>query len=441
MRFDVERKPEALEPGEHACAFDAGPAEAAYRAAAFAAFGLERGEHVLLVSGDGDLTYVETALAAAGLDRGQKLEVLGRTALLAHTGGIDPQRVRDFLAERLRIALASGASALRVALLITWCLEAGATARQLLELEAGLAGHLRHISLLCLYPLVRCAGAVQYAAFRTHELVAGDGLLLGNPHHEPAPLALATKEDAAVEEQRAERWQQNLAESIRERAQRERATAQGLSLSRSLLEVQEAERRRLARELHDEIGQSLTGLRLLLRAPGSGSSDVVNTRFEQARAIVDEVLEKVRTLSFELMPAPLEQLGLLPALLGLIERYTDQSGVLVDLKHRGVDARFGPEVELAAYRIVQEALTNVARHAGVAGVAVRVWADPGAVGVSIEDRGHGFDQDALPVTGSSGLTGMHERARMLGGTLVVDSRPGSGTRVTAELPRSGGPRP
>ena len=125
------------------------------------------------------------------------------------------------------------------------------------------------------------------------------------------------------------------------------------ALSRQLLEVQEAEHRHLARELHDEIGQTLTGLRLLLRSTGELPSDAVKTGLEQARPLVDDLLERVRGLSFDLRPAALDQLELLPALLAvLFERYTDQTGVLVKFQHEGLDRRLPPEVETSAYRMV-----------------------------------------------------------------------------------------
>ena len=212
------------------------------------------------------------------------------------------------------------------------------------------------------------------------------------------------------------------------------------TLSRRLLEVQEAERRHLARELHDEIGQQLTGLRLLLKLSDESSVDAVKTRFEQARVIVDDLLERVRGLSFDLRPAALDQLGLLPALLALFERYVDQTGVLVDFKHEGVEERFAPEVETTAYRIVQEALTNVARHAGVSEVTVRVWATADMLSLYIEDRGRGFDPEVAWATPrSSGLAGMRERVLLLGGHLTIESRPGAGTQLTAQLPLRGQP--
>ncbi len=207
------------------------------------------------------------------------------------------------------------------------------------------------------------------------------------------------------------------------------------ALSIRLMEVQETERRFLARELHDEIGQLLTGLRILLRLDSESPSDALRSRFEQARTIVDDLLGLVRGLSFDLRPADLDQLGLLPALLALFERYTAQTGVSVNFKHQEVERRFASQLETGAYRIVQEALTNAARHAGVAEVTVLVWTDGEMLNIRIEDRGRGFDPEAaLKAPRSSGLIGMQERSLLLGGRMTIESSPGSGTTITAELP-------
>jgi PAS domain S-box-containing protein len=217
--------------------------------------------------------------------------------------------------------------------------------------------------------------------------------------------------------------------------ERKAADAAVQSLSKRVLEVQEAERRHLARELHDEIGQLLTGLRLLLRLNGDLTPEAYRNRFTQARDLVDDLLGRVRGLSFDLRPADLDQLGLLPALLALFERYAAQTGVLVNFKHQGVEKRFSAQIETGAYRIVQEALTNTARHAGVGGVNVRVWADTEKLNLQIADRGCGFDADTVMRSPSTtGLLGMRERANALGGNMTVESAPGSGTTVTAELP-------
>jgi PAS domain S-box-containing protein len=206
-------------------------------------------------------------------------------------------------------------------------------------------------------------------------------------------------------------------------------------LSRRLLEVQEAERRHLARELHDEIGQSLTALQLVLKGGADPSPERRAEALCRAQRLVAELTGQVRDLSQSLRPTMLDDLGLLPALLWHLRRYTAQTGVQVHFEHHGLGGRFPPAVETAAYRIVQEALTNVARHAGVGEATVAVWHDGARLRIRVEDRGASFDPAAVRAAGAgSGLSGMHERAALLGGRLVVQSTPGAGTRLTAELP-------
>ncbi len=207
------------------------------------------------------------------------------------------------------------------------------------------------------------------------------------------------------------------------------------SLSTQVLEVQEIERRRLARELHDEVGQELTGLRLLLKTHDHSPSSPSNDRIEEARRTVDVLLERIRSLSFDLRPAALDELGLLPALLVLFERYTRQTGIEVTFKHKGLDERFESEVETSAYRLIQEALTNIARHAHTRSATVRVWANAEILSLQVEDQGRGFDSEAAMASSvSGGLTGMRERVALLSGQLAIESTPSAGTQITAELP-------
>lgn len=218
-----------------------------------------------------------------------------------------------------------------------------------------------------------------------------------------------------------------------EEARRNRDQLQ--AFSRRQIEVQEAERRRIARELHDEIGQALTGLGLILERVKRSPARAMKVRVEEGQALVHELMRRVRDLSRELRPAMLDDLGLLPALLWLFERYSKQTNVHVSFAQQGLEERFVSEVETAVYRIVQEALTNVARHAGVEQVSVSVRQEQDTLQVRIEDQGIGFDpQVALAMGDTSGLVGMQERALLLGGQLAVRSTPGAGTCVTAALP-------
>jgi signal transduction histidine kinase len=242
-----------------------------------------------------------------------------------------------------------------------------------------------------------------------------------------AALAQAFATQAAAAIQNARLFEQ--VHSGRERLQ---------TLSRRLVEVQESERRHIARELHDEIGQSLTGLLLTLDMTRRLPADKVMGNLDEAQDMANALIAQVRELSLDLRPAMLDDLGLLPAMLWHVERYTAQTGVQVTFKHIGLEGRrLAPQVETAAYRIMQEGLTNVARHADVSQATVRVWANPETLNIQIEDQGAGFEpQLALAAGLSSGLSGMQERAVLLGGHLRIESTPGAGTRLTAELPLS-----
>jgi PAS domain S-box-containing protein len=206
------------------------------------------------------------------------------------------------------------------------------------------------------------------------------------------------------------------------------------ALSCRLLDVQEQERRHLACELHDEIGQDLTGLKLTLEYASRVDGAELRAQLAAAQRLLKDLAERVRDLSLRLRPTMLDDLGLRPALLWHFERYTAQTHVRVVFEHGPLPDRFAPALETAAYRIVQEALTNVARHAGVRAATVRLWADDDTVGVQVEDQGKGFDARGGPDGGSGGLSGMQERARLLGGQLEIESIPGEGTRLTALLP-------
>ncbi|MBV9469412.1 MAG: GAF domain-containing sensor histidine kinase, partial [Abitibacteriaceae bacterium] len=206
------------------------------------------------------------------------------------------------------------------------------------------------------------------------------------------------------------------------------------SISRRLVEVQEAERRNLARELHDEIGQDLTALKLASEISAREPAQA-KPALGQAQSIVNQLMARVRELSLNLRPAMLDDLGLLPALLWHFKRYTAQTHIEVELKHADIDKRFEPEIETAAYRIVQEGLTNIARHAETAKAIVRLWSTAETLCVQVQDDGKGFSpQEVLADDTRFGLRGMSERTLLLQGSLVVDSVPGGGTCVTAELP-------
>lgn len=207
-------------------------------------------------------------------------------------------------------------------------------------------------------------------------------------------------------------------------------------LSHRLVEIQEDDRREIALELHDEIGQLLTGLKIKLDAAGAIPAGDILKHLEGARQLADDLIKKVRNLSLDLRPSMLDDLGLLPALLWHFDRYTSLTGIRVQFAQRGIDGqRFPPNLETTAYRVIQEGLTNIARHAGVTEATVRTIYEDQLLTIQIEDRGAGFTAaEALENGSSRGLLGMRERVAFVGGSLTIDSVPGWGTLLVVELP-------
>lgn len=208
----------------------------------------------------------------------------------------------------------------------------------------------------------------------------------------------------------------------------------GLSTARVLVEIQEEDRRAIARELHDRLGQSLAVLKLLLGEAMNPPLDKMRYTLGEAQSLVNEMMSLTRELSLELRPKMLDDLGLLPALLYLFESYSARTRVAVKFEHYGLHKKFPPETGLAAYRIIKEALDNVAASAGVTEARVLAWSDRRVLSVRIEDRGNGFDPAPIPADRRCGINGMRGRALVAGGVFTISSTPGQGTVVTAELP-------
>jgi PAS domain S-box-containing protein len=219
--------------------------------------------------------------------------------------------------------------------------------------------------------------------------------------------------------------------------ERKRGEVERDRLARRLIDLQESERRSLANELHDEVGQLLTGLKLMVEGRGTMGGP------EEMGQLVQEALSRVRDVSMNLRPPMLDDLGLRPTLEWLVQRFQSHTGVAVRFTHGGLERRFAPTLETAAFRIAQEALTNVARYANVREVELEVRLAGERLTVLVRDQGAGFDASAtIGSSTTQGLRGMNERARLLGGRFHLESAPGRGTRILAEFPAEPlGPEP
>ena len=205
---------------------------------------------------------------------------------------------------------------------------------------------------------------------------------------------------------------------------------------RRVVSAQEAERRRLARELHDETGQALTSILLGLRAVEEAEGEPqLGEAIKEVRDLVRSTLRDVRRLAVELRPTALDDFGLVPALERLTDSFAEQTGISVDFQASLTSGRLPTEIETALYRIVQESLTNIVKHARAGSVSVVLTRKEDAVSVVVEDDGVGFEP-GRPRDGGIGLLGMQERVALLGGRLAIESRPGAGTTFVAEVPLS-----
>jgi two-component system sensor histidine kinase UhpB len=223
-----------------------------------------------------------------------------------------------------------------------------------------------------------------------------------------------------------------LLEAIDE-ANRQRATL--------IINAQEEERKRVARELHDETSQILTSLLISLAVlDESITSQQARDRIAETRQLAHQTLRAVRNLSFDLRPIALDDLGLLPALHWYIKEYQQKCALEVDFQASGFKERLPAELETVLYRIVQEALTNVARHAQARKATVRLEESEHEIHATISDNGRGFDAEKVQnMLGAGqehgwGLVGMHERASLLDGNLTITSRLEQGTTIDVSIP-------
>lgn len=228
---------------------------------------------------------------------------------------------------------------------------------------------------------------------------------------------------------------------LRVQLERDAANTRDLQrLSAKLVQAQEDERRTIARELHDEIGQALTAIKMELGAAERAAASSSDTRsaIDGARAIADRSLQSVRDLTHALHPAMLDDLGLAATVEWYVRQFSARSGLPTELEQdKGVETRLAHAIEICAYRIIQEGLTNVARHAQARRCRVSLQRLPGSLLITVEDDGRGFDRRRPSGSGPPrglGLLGIQERVTDLRGSFSVETLPGHGTRLTVELP-------
>jgi two-component system sensor histidine kinase UhpB len=236
--------------------------------------------------------------------------------------------------------------------------------------------------------------------------------------------------------------------ALSERRERERhlATSRALelsqerlrALSRRLLEVQENERRSLARDLHDDIGQALTALKIQLESLARPQKGPLQPQIEECVATTAHALERVRQLSLSLRPLQLDDLGLIAALRSHLDRQAKIGGLTPHFEANDAPQQVPPDTETACFRVAQEAINNVLRHAHARTLWMRVFTTEQGLGLSVRDDGVGFDLDSArrraAAGGSLGVVSMEERVALSGGSFELRTAPGQGTILLATFP-------
>jgi two-component system, NarL family, sensor histidine kinase UhpB len=200
-----------------------------------------------------------------------------------------------------------------------------------------------------------------------------------------------------------------------------------------VLAAQEEERRRLARDLHDEVNQALTAILLRLEALRHDAPEALQEDVLELKRLVNQAMEELLKLARQLRPTALDDHGLVPAIEGQVRQFGQQNGIKTRVRARGDCSRLSPDQQLAVYRIAQEALSNISQHADAKHVDVKLETSARGVILLVRDDGRGFDQSKAG-NGRLGLGGMSERARLVGGRLAVQSSPNLGTSLRLVIP-------
>jgi two-component system sensor histidine kinase UhpB len=239
-----------------------------------------------------------------------------------------------------------------------------------------------------------------------------------------------------------------IAEDITERKQAakdlESANHQLRVLSRRLFEVQEEERRHLARELHDEIGQTLTAAMLNLKIIAPDVPGNIAGRLDDSIQLLDRLLRQVREISLDLRPPLLDELGLVPTLRWLVDQQAQRAGLRVSFTANVDGLEIDPNVQTTCFRVAQEAITNIIRHSGAKSITVELRCEAERLALRMRDDGAGFDLEAiqrgLAHPSTLGLVSMKERTSLVRGGLEIHSAPGQGTEIRAWFPLAPGER-
>lgn len=438
---ELEQRLWMLQAGDHLCCLYASEEEHRAVVAPFVRQGLERHEKVLYILHDHTAEQILDGLSADGVEvkpylQRRQLTVLRSVESYAPAGVFDPEKMTALLRSETQHAANQGYKALRFTGEMSGALTGRSGGDRLAEFEAGLNTFFQENPCLacCQYDRRRFDAQALLDVLATHPLaVVGTGVY-DNFYYIPPQDFFGANPVAA-----------KLESCLSHLQQRQRSETQIRTLTRKLMETQEDERRMISRELHDRVGQDLSGIKLALETlfdlQPAASPEIVEKVMQLSR-LLDRTIFTVRDLAYDLRPPGLEEMGIVQALSMFCDDFSEKTRIRTDYHSVGIEKmklNFNTRINL--YRMIQEGLNNIHKHAEATRAVVKLTAAYPHILLRIEDNGKGFDVQkrarAIDSEKRMGLRSLQERTDLLGGVMIVTSTPGHGTKILVKLPYAG----
>jgi len=438
---ELEQRLWRLQAGDHLCCLYASEDEHRALLSPFMRQGLERHEKVLYIVDDHTAGQILAYLDADGvevapyLQRGQ-LTILSSDKAYMSAGRFEPERMIALLRSETERALAERYKALRVTGEMSWALKGLPGSDRMVEYEAKLNTFFPGSQCLaiCQYDRRRFDPHVLLEVLETHPLAVIGTEVYDNFYYMPPQDFFGAHPVAA----KLDSWLNHLKD-------RKRSETQIRTLTRKLMKTQEDERRMISRELHDRVGQDLSGIKMALETlfdPHPSGEAGIRMKASQLAKLLDRAIFTVRDLAYELRPPGLDEMGLVQALSMFCDDFAEKTMIHIDFHSVGIEKMkldFNTRINL--YRMIQEGLNNILKHAGATRAAVKLTAAYPHIILRIEDNGKGFDVEKrareIDSEKRMGLRSLQERTDLLGGVMIVASKPGQGTKILIKLPYTG----
>lgn len=439
---ELEQRLWNLHAGDHLCGLFESEEEHRALLSSFMRQGLERYEKMAYIVDDRAPEQVTAYLSEDGIDvnpflRTGQLSILSSDQSFAREGVFDPEHMIAYLQAEAGRAVGNGYRAFRVTAEMSWALKGLPGSNRLIECEAKLNRFFPGSPCLaiCQYDMRRFDSSLLLDVLATHPLAVIESEIYDNFYYMP-PREFFGTNPVAVE---LNSWLNNLKE-------RKRSESQIRTLTQKLMKTQEDERRMISRELHDRVGQDLSGIKIALETlfdhqPPPASD--IKQKISELTQELDRMIYTVRDLAYDLRPPGLDELGLVQALAMYCDDFLEKSGIRVEFYSAGIEKMkldFSTQINL--YRMIQEGLNNIFKHAEATRAVVKLTAAYPHIILRIEDNGKGFDVEKrvreIDSEKRMGLRSLQERANVLGGFMIVTSKSGVGTKILLKLPYKGG---